>query len=273
MYRAAPTEPDYDQTRLSGIEIQQIEGHVRECPRCRLAVDSIIEEYNEVDIILTQAGIPPLAIAKPPLWAAVRDGLERAWSRAKRPRVPLPSLSAASVALGVLLLVLLWMGPWLRDPYHQLAFVEVTETSFLTRDAGSALTRGISLMNERRYNEALALLEPYSASESDPLLLDYAHYLSGLALVSEAKTEVFGRVLAFSASRLDRAIWHLQMVTESSQSERIREDAFWLLGKAHLMKREPDRALEAFRAMERLDGRRAGDARQLIDAVQGLEDD
>ena len=47
----------------------------------------------------------------------------------------------------------------------------------------------------------------------------------------------------------------------------------WLLGKAYLMKKDLDRALEAFREVERLDGRRAGEARQLIQAVQKLEGD
>ncbi len=59
IHRAAPTEPDHDQMRLSGVEIQQIEGHVRTCPRCRLAVDSILEQYREVDIFLAEAGVPP----------------------------------------------------------------------------------------------------------------------------------------------------------------------------------------------------------------------
>ncbi len=86
----------------------------------------------------------------------------------------------------------------------------------------------------------------------------------------EAKTEVFGRVLAYSESRLDRAIAHLQTVTESSQNGRVLEDAYWLLGKAHLMKQDADRALEAFTEVEQLEGRRAGEARQLIQAIEEI---
>ena len=271
IHRAAPTEPDYDQTRLSGLEIQQIEGHVGACPRCRLAVDSIIEQYREVDLFLTEAGVPPVPLIKRSLWVSVRHELERAWIRAKSTLLSPPPYPTAGVALGCLLIVLLWMGPWLRDPYHQLAFVEATETSFLTRDSGSTLTGGISLMNEGRYAEALTLLERFSAGESDARLVTYAHYLSGFAWLSEAKTEVFGRVLAYSEPRLDRAIEHLRIVTESGQSTRLREDAFWLLGKAELMKRDPERALEALREVEQFDGRRAREARELIEAVQGVE--
>ena len=195
IHRAAPTEPDHDQMRLSGVEIQQIEGHVRTCPRCRLAVDSILEQYREVDIFLAEAGVPPLPIIKPSSRVSLRLELERAWMRAKKALVSIP-------------------------PYPT-AFVEATETSFLTRDSGSALTGGISLMNEGRYSEALTLLEQFSAGDSDARLVTYAHYLSGFALLCEAKTEVFGRVLAYSGPRLDRAIEHLRIVTESGQSMRL----------------------------------------------------
>ncbi len=127
IHRAAPTEPDYDQARLSGEEIQQIEGHVSACPRCRLAVDSVITQYHEMDRFLADAGVPPLPLAeadvpslpidRPSLWVFVRDGLERALSRAKKLLI-LPSPYPAAVALGVLLGIIVWMGPWLRDPYH-----------------------------------------------------------------------------------------------------------------------------------------------------------
>ena len=271
IHRAAPAEPDYDQTRLSGLEIQQIEGHVGACPRCRLAVDSIIEQYREIDIFLTEAGVPPVPLIKLSSRVSVRHELARAWIGAKNALISIPPYPTAGVALACLLIVLLWMGPWLRDPYHQLAFVEAPETSFLTRDSGSTLTGGLSLMNEGRYSEALTLLERFSAGESDARLVTYAHYLSGFALLFEAKTEVLGRVLAYSEPRLDRAIEHLRIVTESGQSTRLREDAFWLLGKAELMKKEPERALAALREVEQIEGRRAGEARELIHAVQGLD--
>lgn len=272
LYRAAPTEPDYDQARMSEYDIQQIEGHIGDCPRCRLAVDSIIEQYHEVDRVLAEAGVPPVPIVRQPsFWVSVRDELERAWSRAKSVLITTPSYPTAGVALGVLLVVVVWMGPWLRHPYHELTAVEATETSFLTRDSSSALSRGIALMNEGRYSEATTLLEQFTEGESDDRLLGYAHYLSGLAWVYEAKTEVFGRVLAYNESRLDRAIAHLEAVTASGPSGRIQEDAYWLLGKAHLMKREPERALEAFTEVEQMDGRRAGEARQLIRAIGELE--
>ncbi len=270
IHRAAPAEPDYDQARLSGEEIQQIEGHVSACPRCRLAVDSIITQDHEMDRFLAEAGVPPVSIDRASLWVLVRGGLERALSRAKNVFIFPPSYPAG-VALGVLLvIVVMWTSPWLRDPYHQLTFVEATETSFLTRDAGSALADGISLMNEGRYSEAITLLEPFSDGESDDRLRNYAHYISGLAWVYEARTEVFGRVLVYSESRLDRAIEHLETVTESSQNGRVLEDAYWLLGKAHLMKQDADRALEAFTEVEQLEGRRAVEARQLIQAIEEI---
>ena len=131
-------------------------------------------------------------------------------------------------------------------------------------------------MNEGRYSEAITLLEPVSDGESaefDDRLRNYAHYLSGLAWVYEARTEVFGRVLAYSESRLDRAITHLQTVTESSQNGRVLEDAYWLLGKAHLMKQDPDRAIEAFTEVEHIEGRRAAEARQLIDVIADVDID
>ncbi len=273
LYRAAPTEPDYDQARLSGEEIQQIESHVSECPRCRLAVDAIITQYREMDRYKAEAGVPSLPIDRPSSSVWVRDGLDRALSRAKHVFV-FPTSYPAGVALGVLLgIVVMWMSPWLRYPYHQLTLVESTEINFLTRDTGSALADGISLMNEGHYSEAITLLEPISDGESDDRLRNYAHYLSGLAWVYEARTEVFGRVLAYSETRLDRAITHLELVTASSDNGRVLEDAYWLLGKAHLMKQDPDRAIEAFTEVEHIEGRRAAEARQLIDVIADVDID
>lgn len=272
MFRAAPAEPDYDQKRLSGDEIQQIEGHVSECPRCRLAVDSLISQYQEVDHFLADAGVPPLQIDRPSLWILVQDKVDRALSRTKNVLIFPPSYPAG-VAFGALLAIIMWMGPWLRGPFDELTFVEETQTSFLTRDTSSALADGISLMNEGRYSEAVTLLEQYTDDESDARLQNYAHYLSGLAWVYEARTEVFGRVLSYSEARLDRAIAHLEAVTTSSDNGRVVEDAYWLLGKAHLMKRDPDRAVVALNRVQGLEGRRASEARQLIRAIEDVSSD
>lgn len=270
VYRAAPSEPDYDQKRLSGKELRQIEGHVSQCPRCRLAVDSIVSQYQEMEVFLADAGVPPLPIDRPSLWVFVNDALERAASRAKNVFIFPPSYPAG-VALGALAVAgILWMGPWLRDPYYQLTFVEADEITYLTRDASSALADGIQLMNQGRYSEAITLLEEYAQGEPDERLESYTHYLAGLAWIYEAKTEVLGRVLEYSEARLDRAIEHLETVADSSANGRVLEDTYWLLGKAHLMKRDPDRAIEAFTEVERLDGRRAREARKLIDAIEEI---
>ena len=272
LYRVAPDEPDYDQTRLSGNEIQRIEGHVSECPRCRLAVDSIISQYREIDRFLADAGVPPLPIDRPSLWVLVRESLNRALSRAKDVFILPPSYYPAGVAFGALLvLVVVWTGPWLRGPYDELAMVETSSIGSVTRDQSSALADGISLMNEGRYSQAIPLLERYTDDESDIRLQNYAHYLSGLAWIYEARTEVFGRVLSYSESRLDRAIAHLETVTTSSDNGRVLEDAYWLLGKAHLMKRDPASAIAAFTRVESIDGRRATEARQLISAIEGVD--
>ena len=130
IHRAAPTEPDHDQMRLSGVEIQQIEGHVRTCPRCRLAVDSILEQYREVDIFLAEAGVPPLPIIKPSSRVSLRLELERAWMRAKKALVSIPPYPTAGVALGCLLIVLLWM-PLSQSPRTPLlAWPSVVFSSF-----------------------------------------------------------------------------------------------------------------------------------------------
>ena len=44
----------------------------------------------------------------------------------------------------------------------------------------------------------------------------------------------------------------------------------FLLAVAHLMKKEPGRAVEAFTEVELLEGRRAAEARKLIEAIQEI---
>ena len=273
IHRAAPTEPDFDQVRLSGEEIQQIEVHVSECPRCRFAVESIMVQYEQMDEFLTEAGVPPcsIPIEKPSIWVAARIDFPRIWDAAKQAFTLPLSYPTAGVALGTLA-VLVWISPLLRDPYDRLAVIEATKIEIEVRNSGSALQRGISLMNDGRYSEAIPLLEEYRGGASNERLHDYSHYLSGLAWVYEAKTEYFGRVLNYNEARLDRAIEHLQIVTESSPGGRVLEDAYWLLGKAYLMKQERELALQAFREVGQLDGRRAGDAQEMVQAIGAVDD-
>ena len=287
IHRAAPSEPDYDQARLSSGEIRQIEGHVGECPRCRLAVETIVERYEELDGFLAATGVPPLTIDREPMWrASIRDAIDKVASWTKNVFILPPSYSTTGVAFGALLAIgILWMGPWLRGPYENLALVETTEISFLTRNAGAdtdtpgALADGISLLNEGRYSEAIPLLERVTRGETEPSsgsdrrLESYAHYLSGLASVHEAKTELFGRVLAYDETHVNRAIEHLQAATESGppSSGRVLEDAYWLLGKAYLMQEKPAPAIAAFTEVERMEGRRAHEARQLIESIEEIE--
>ncbi|HSF20233.1 MAG TPA: tetratricopeptide repeat protein [Vicinamibacteria bacterium] len=270
IYRAAPTEPDYDQTRMSDADVTRIENHIGDCSGCRSAVNSIIHQYSEMDHFLAEAGVPSVSIDPPMSAASARNWFGRALAGMKSTLVLRPAYPAGGLALAAAV-VLLWMSPWLRDPYDQLAFVETAEESFLTRDGGSELSRGVSLLNDGRYPEAIERFERFIEVETDDRFRNYAHYLSGMACLSEARTELLGRVLSYDDAWLDRGMDHLETVIQSDREGRIREDAYWLLGKAHLMKKQAALALEAFREVAQMGGRQAGEARRLIEAIEAIE--
>jgi tetratricopeptide (TPR) repeat protein len=125
-------------------------------------------------------------------------------------------------------------------------------------------------MNEGRYAEAIPVLEQARREETDERLESYTHYLSGLACLYEARTEIFGRVISFNEERLTRAIDHLESVADRSASGRVLEDAYWFLGKAYLMKGEPTRAIRALTECQQVKGRRAAEARELIQAIEEI---
>ena len=56
-----------------------------------------------------------------------------------------------------------------------------------------------------------------------------------------------------------------------SDNPRIDEDALWFLGKAYLMKQEAGSAMEAFKEVSEMQGRRYKQAQQMVSELEQLK--
>jgi tetratricopeptide (TPR) repeat protein len=278
IYLSAPDEPDYDGRRLTRQEIAAIEKHVNLCRPCRQKANQITQEYREIEAYLEQEGVPSLHLGRASLWSAVKGKtlnlFEDAASLVKGftslPKLRLYPLAATALA-GIV--ILLWASPLFRDSehaYNQLASLNLDKEKhgFLTRnEASQAMSDGLFAFDHGRFDEAVEKFEQFIAQNPGHPSLFYAQYVAGLACLAQAPRDIFGRFQKYDANLVDRGIQHLQAAVAASDDLRIKEDAYWFIGKAHLMKQQAQAAKAAFEKVQEMKGTRFQDAQKMIAAI------
>jgi tetratricopeptide (TPR) repeat protein len=250
-----------------------IKPHLEKCRVCQQKVDAITQEFRAIAGYLEQAGVPPLAIGRKPLLAALEKqaaGWFRSVSSFLQNLFSLPAPKFYPVAAAALagVLILIWLSPLFRGSdykYHQLAALEIEKVAFLSRDANTqGLSDGLYAFEQGQYAQALEKLERFIADSSEHRSVEYSHYVAGLAYLLQAQSDFLGRFQKYDSSFVHRGIRHLQAAIRHSDNLRIREDAYWFIGKAHLMEKNGRQALEAFKKVEELKGRRSQEAQKII---------
>lgn len=275
IYRSDPDGPDYDGRQLTGDEIAGVENHLETCRICAQKVEQIEHEFREIDAFLERAGVPALQLkaASPTPRVAVRiarlghtiiSGAKTFFSLPKLQLYPVAAVACAAVV------ALIWISPFFRSneyPYLKLAAIDAKSASiggFVRGDADMLLSDGLYAFDQGQYEIAIERLQRFIDEHPDNPNWFYAHYLSGVANLSLAKSDFLGRFHDVEPERVDRAIGHLQVAVQTTDNLRVQENAYWFIGKAHLMLQHSEQAKSAFQKVIAMQGERADAARQMI---------
>ncbi len=273
-----PGEPDYDGRSLKTSEISTIERHVAECSACQKSLNRLRQDYQGLNKYVERSDVARIRLA-PRHSKSTSTSQVRMFMKSVKQAVeqiilaPLPRLVPATVGVMAVFFVIFWFGPFLRsgNPYFDLVRLEHGEISFQTR-GNSKLTLGDALAAFRAGNveKAVSGLQSFIANSQDAATIPFARLVLGIAYLEDAKTNVLGRFERVNMERVEAAIETLQRAGSSSDNLRIREESYWYLANAYLLKQEPENALVSLDRLLTLKGRRSEDATSLIEGIGAL---
>lgn len=273
IYSAAPAGPDYDRRELSVSQIAEIRSHLKECPRCRQKVERLRREYRDIEAYLENTDLAGLTFAAAEPESSFLEKIAKAVRYAGetiRDKISLSSPTFYPIAAGMVtgLLLLLWFGPFFRGndyQYYRLASLEQETFPPVTRsNMPEILSKGFSAFQTKDYQQAIGELERFIAENpGDPNLFS-AHYFAGLAYLTESKSDFLGRFENYNSIQIENGVQHLKIAESLTDNLGLKEDCYWYLGKAYLMKKDREKATEMFQKVIDLQGRRFRDAQEMV---------
>ncbi len=273
VYLAAPDEPDYDGRCLTAIEISAVKNHLNECQHCQQKVERLTREFQEINAYLEETELTAYSLsAKAPESAPAKksSNFSKKILDTVKNFISLPAPRLYPVAAGtfVVLLVLAWFGPFFRGSdyqYYRLASLEQETYSPVTRsNVSETFSKGLSTFHAKQYQQAIAELERYIGDNPDGSNLFSAHYIAGIAYLTESKSDFLGRFETYDSGQLEKGIQHLQTAETLSDNLGLKEDCYWYLGKAYLMQKGGKNAVEMFQKVVDLRGRRFKEAQEMV---------
>jgi tetratricopeptide (TPR) repeat protein len=135
----------------------------------------------------------------------------------------------------------------------------------------SGFAEGLRQYSRGKYGNAITRLENYIKENPDHYA---AHYYLGISRLADAEVSILGLPYRFDMSEVEKGICDLSKARLLGGSNPYyTADCCWYLGKAHLMKNEPEKAEEWFNAILRLDSpypERKEEALKMISALSRL---
>lgn len=277
IYLSDPKHPDYDGEVLNEEQIANIKSHINRCSDCRNIVDEVKQEYEEIESFLKTEGVPDTTWKK---MAPVRKKESQFSIRFTNfldtiQGFLFPVNSRLVPAAIVVLLVLVWFSPLFRGSNRilsPLTTVDKGSVQYLTRGSGSLLLNaGLSAFQSDNYQKAIDNLERYCEQNGQNPDLAYVHEILGISYLINAKNDFLGRFRSYDKTEIEAGINHLNRVLQTSKNMRMREDAYWYLGKAFLIKNDETAARGAFNNVIHLNGKRAEAAQQMVEKLDELK--
>lgn len=266
-----PEEPDYDGRELSTYKAIQTGNHLRACTLCRERFEEMKVEFETLESFVSESIAVDLDLKKNVLKNLVYDikdmvirWNERWKTLLNSPQQKVVYISAAGIAV---LLLLIWFLPILTNsdvPYSKLGRLENTEITFLTRSAGvDNLQQSISDFNTGNYSLAVDELESFILEHPEDPNKEIAQYVCGLAYLFLANS-VDEKTELLQDQSIEKGIRHLQAVLSISVNKRFQEGCNWYIGKAYLMKKDKQTAIEYFTKVQNSKGRKAQKAKEIL---------
>ncbi|MEJ2627355.1 MAG: tetratricopeptide repeat protein, partial [bacterium] len=152
---------------------------------------------------------------------------------------------AGSVAI-ILILSIYSLAFFSRSDNFYLAEIEPEKQSTLRTgvDSASILTQGMRLFNQENYAQAVKQFQLFlnENPENYP-----ANYYAGLSFLLSAKKGLPGLSYTYDQTKVSAGIAYLNQALQNSENNKFyREDCYWYLGKAFLMKGKASEAREFF---------------------------
>ncbi len=266
---AAEVLARYYHEELSKTERKTVEDHINLCPFCLEAVVQLREAekhaaeepaqpvgWAEIEKALDRDFYSRLESASGPLGRSTEISDQREQRRATfaeklrsgwaqwlwRPQ----GLAYAGAAALVVIASLYTYAYLSRGPYFQLARIEQKHVSSVRAAVGAPddMREGLRLFRQGDYQAAIARLKGYV--ETAPASFSANYYL-GLSHLYQAPVGLPALPYKFNQRHVDLAISYLQKALALAQDNQFyQEDCYWYLGKAYLMKGDPEKAREQF---------------------------
>lgn len=265
--------PDYDGFRLQKADIDHIETHLESCAGCRARVAELQAEYEQIDLYLTEAGLPDLRLDRAagfrPVLAALAGRLRAAAQTASALR---PALRPRHRLLGagiVLLLLIALIAPRAMGPsgasLRALATIEKESLSITTRGSHqTALLRGLQLYERGECAAAIAELDRLTGEMQASPQRAYVYYVLGLATLYAEENRFLARLRRPDLQMLARGSSYLRQALAETNSYAVRENCHWYLAQAALLSADPQAAEQHLQQVVLIRGRKVEKARQLL---------
>lgn len=268
-----PDEPDYDGDKLSADHRGQVENHLKACRVCNEKVSILQKEYAELHSFIEDSKIPDVRIGKLSAIDKVRNYGAKIAGQIKHkaddllPR-GIPGWAPPALAAAALLMIVLLLPGIFRDNSSSLEYpvkLEPVKVRYMMRSGiKPQLEQGFILFNSEHFSEAAKILDSFIEANPDYDNLGYVRYICGLAYLMQCGSDPeSGTEMA-----MNRGIEQLNASLTEDIGLRLQEDVLWYLGKAYLLKKQPDVAETCFRKVQALNGRKAEKSKSILQKIE-----
>ncbi|MBD3223311.1 MAG: outer membrane protein assembly factor BamD [Caldithrix sp.] len=274
IYKNDPGEVDYDGQSLNAKQVRAIEDHLITCQHCSYKVNYYVQSYLELENFVEESDIPDITIGTTPWFTKIDQAVHSLYQNTRYilnkiiPQTSFPKY--ASAAVGLALIILLFWNPFTsmngQSNYDSLTRIEPITISFQVRSsAGQELVEGFSHFNKKNYSLAARTLRNFLAKNAEHQNQAYVNYVYGLSLLLQAQQNELTQP---DQETIDEGIRRLKASLNQTGTNRLKEDILWYLGKAYIIKKDTDQAIEYFKRVIQLDGKRSQDARKLMSKLK-----
>jgi len=245
-----------------GIEDRQyVERHLQGCDECRERVERLRSSVDAGEQVLAQVLASHLGEPQPTL-AEILD----------KPKVR-PIFISTMLALTVVALTTLFSRYSNPDYAHQASIHKESIKSIVLSIRGgdpfvTSFMNAMAHLAKSDYGSAITEFRSARKSTNEPSRIAMAHLYIGLANLKKAERRTLWLFYDFNQQYVDSAMIHLMAsVNYSDKFPDIRGPALFFVGKAHLMRSDPQAAIAALRACEEMGGEKAPEAHTLLEEL------
>ena len=257
-----PEDTTSDRKKLSDDEIDKIKQHMQKCEFCNSKYLEIQSQYLEMEEFWLKAGYPDFEIQpinnKQDL--STKNRQNSFILSDKRYLGSRNIQKIIAIAAVILVLFMSFLADRKGTSLEDLAKIEDIHIPVSIRGGESnTLYKGILVFNQKKYNKAIVFLHEYIEANPNTNNENYARYIIALSYLKSMDNNNTINLL-----NVDKGISELKIVLSLSKSQNQKENAYWYLAKAYLMKKDIPHAIQYFKEVEALSGDRLKESQVIL---------